>query len=57
MCYKLESTTFYIEYANLSKLPDLSGSFIPLLSQQVFLERLIYESFCASPQAYLFLHL
>lgn len=48
MFYPPESTTFCIEYANLSKLPNLSGSFI----QEIFIEHLIYSHFCASPQAH-----
>ena len=39
--------TFCTEYANLSKLPNLSGSFI----QQIVIEHLIFSHFCASPQA------
>ena len=48
MFYPPESTTFCIEYANLGKLPNLSGSFI----QEIFIEHLIYSHFCASPQAH-----
>lgn len=40
-------------YASLGKLPNCSVSLIPLLIQQIFIEPLIYASFCASPQAHL----